>query len=374
MQRRSNRGATLRWAMMGGLLAIVGCGDGGGRKTKGNSGGSAMAAGPGAKRHAAADRVSLTYPPVVTDKDLAERGNEMLAALVRTYEHAAPQYRKNFQTACNLVNDALKSSGAGVAQVRCEVINHPDFNANTLPGGIIVATTSLVVGYTNLAAAQVLYQRNMKDYLAYNDTLAMAMVKGVKPEQLPLPACPGGGSGCLERIARSPLFLARVTGLLAAIAAHEIGHVRSGHVLNEFLRKNVEQFNNAAFAQMTGRQVDAMFTKVKDVALSQVDEYWADESAAKFLGYCHDHTARKYYSQLKDRMVGPHPMDAFYTLWFLMSMDRAARQAGRDKPAYQKNHPPARLRAQRVLQVIVKNRLPSHELARAASAKLFGGG
>ena len=65
-------------------------------------------------------------------------------------------------------------------------------------------------------------------------------------------------------------------------------------------------------------------------------------------------------------------MNAFYTLWFLMSLDKAHHAAGRATPAFQKNHPPARLRAQRVLQVIVRNKLPSHELAKAAYGILFG--
>jgi predicted Zn-dependent protease len=296
----------------------------------------------------------------------------MRKALVDNYKAGPDSYRRNFQTACRIINQAFAAKGVDLKRVQCEVINHPDFNANTLPGGYIVATTTLVAGYTNLAAAQVLYQKSMKDYLSYNDALAKAIAAGTPPAKLPLPACPGGGDKCFADVVRNPLFKARVAGLLTAIAAHEFGHVRAGHVLNEFLRKNVEQFNTRAFSAMTGKQVDALFKKLQGVAMSHVDEYQADEMAAKYLAICHAHTKARYSAQLRDKLAGPHPMDAFYTLWFLMSLDEAHKAAGRDTPAFQKNHPPARLRAQRVLQVIVRNKLPSHELAKAAYGILFG--
>ncbi len=311
------------------------------------------------------------YPPVVTVSDLRERGREMLKALTRQYQPGPAQYRKNFQTACRIINRAFKARGVSLERVRCDVINHPSFNANTLPGGIIVATTTLVAGYTNLAAAQVLYSNSMKDYLAYNDALAKAIAAGTPPDKLPLPACPGGGAACLAKVAQSRLFKARVTGLLTAIAAHEYGHVRAGHVLNEFLRQNVEQFNTRAFRQMTGKQVDRMFHKLQGVAMNQVDEYQADEMAARYLAICYQYTKDKYGDELRDKTAGPHPMDAFYTLWFLMSLDQASKAAGKDTPAFQKNHPPARLRAQRVLQVIIRNHLPSAAMAGRAYAILF---
>jgi hypothetical protein len=315
---------------------------------------------------------SLTYPPVVTDQDLKQRGDEMLAALVRSYQHGTEQHRKNFASACELINQAFQAKGVGLARVTCDVINHPAFNANTLPGGIIVATSSLVAAYTNLAAAQVLHKDRIQDYLAYNDALAKAIVAGTAPDQLPLPACPGGGGACLAELARNPLFIARVTGLLTSIAAHEYGHVRAGHVLAEFLRKNVEQFNTASFKELTGKQVDALYSTLQGAAMNQVDEYQADEEAAKYLVFCHAYTTEKYQTSLGDRLVGPHPMDAVYTLWFLMSVDDAARAAGKAEPAHQKNHPPAKLRAQRVLHVIIRNQLVSHEMAKAAYEKLFG--
>jgi hypothetical protein len=317
--------------------------------------------------------VLLRFPPVVTDADLRQRGDEMLEALIRQYEPGPAQYRKNFRTACGIINQAFAAKGVARQRVRCDVINHPSFNANTLPGGIIVGTTTLVAGYTNLAAAQVLYARDIKAYLAYNDALATAIARGTSPDKLPLPACPSGADACLTEVARSPLFKARVTGLLTAIAAHEFGHVRAGHVLNEFLRKNVEQFNSRAFRQMTGKQVDRMFSKLSGIAMNQVDEYQADEMAARYLALCHEHTRDRYRKRLGDRTAGPHPMDAFYTLWFLMSLDRAAKQAGKATPAFQKNHPPARLRAQRVLQVIIRNRLHSHAMAGRAHRLLFEG-
>jgi predicted Zn-dependent protease len=314
---------------------------------------------------------ALTFPPVVTDTDLKARGAEMRKALVDTYQAGPAGYRRNFRAACHIINRSFVAKGVDLAQVECEVINHPAFNANTLPGGYIVATTTLVAGYTNLAAAQVFYQRNMKDYLAYNDALARAIAKGTPPAELPLPACPGGGDACFGDVLKNPLLPARVAGLLTAVAAHEFGHVRAGHVLNEFLRKNVEQFNTRAFRSMTGKQVDAMFTKLQGVAMSHVDEYQADEMAARYLALCYAHTNAGYDARLKDKLAGPHPMDAFYILWFLMSLDEAHKAAGRATPAFQRNHPPARLRAQRVLQVIVRNKLPSHHLARAAYRVLF---
>jgi hypothetical protein len=315
---------------------------------------------------------ALRFPPVVTDADLLARGNEMLAALIRQYRPGPAQYRKNFRAACAIINQAFAAKGVDRQRVRCDVINHPSFNANTLPGGIIVATTTLVAGYTNLAAAQVLYARDIEDYLAYNDALAAAIARGTPPNELPLPACPDGGGGCLAQVARNPLFKARVTGLLTAIAAHEFGHVRAGHVLNEFLRKNVEQFNSRAFRQMTGKQVDRMFSKLSGVAMNQVDEYQADEMAARYLALCHEHTKGRFGRDLRDKTAGPHPMDAFYTLWFLMSLDAASKKAGKATPAFQKNHPPARLRAQRVLQVIIRNELQSHAMAGRAYELLFG--
>jgi len=331
-----------------------------------------VASRPVASRPVASRPVSLVFPPVVTAADLKERGDEMRKALVDNYKPGPAGYRRNFKTACRIINQAFAAKGVDLARIRCEVINHPAFNANTLPGGHIVATTTLVAGYTNLAAAQVLYQRSMKDYLGYNNSLAKAIAQKTAVAKLPLPACPGGGDKCFAEVVKNPLFLARVAGLLTAVAAHEYGHVRAGHVLNEFLRKNVEQFNSRAFHSMTGKQVDALFNKLQGVAMNHVDEYQADEMAAKYLAICYEHTNSKYGAQLKDKLAGPHPMDAFYTLWFLMSLDEAHRAAGRATPAFQKNHPPARLRAQRVLQVIVRNKLPSHELARAAYGILFG--
>jgi len=366
-------------------LAAGGCGEKGSRKSArgdpgmtanpGMTAKGAMAA-PGERRapprRASAKPVSLTFPPVVTDTDLEARGAEMSKALVDNYKPGPPSYRRNFQAACHILNQAFAAKGVALKRVKCEVINHPAFNANTLPGGHIVATTTLVAGYTNLAAAQVLYQKTMKDYLSYNDALAKAIAGKTPPAKLPLPACPGGGDECFADVLKNPLFLARVAGLLTAIAAHEFGHVRAGHVLNEFLRKNVEQFNTRAFSSMTGNQVDTLFAKLQSVAMNHVDEYQADEMAAKYLAICYAYTNARYDDQLKDKLAGPHPMDAFYTLWFLMSLDKAHQAAGRDTPAYQKNHPPARLRAQRVLQVIVRNKLPSHELAKAAYGVLFG--
>ncbi len=324
------------------------------------------------RRRPAARPVSLVFPPVVTDADLQARGDEMRKALVDNYKPGPAGYRRNFRAACRIINQAFRAKGVDLKRIRCEVINHRAFNANTLPGGYIVATTTLVAGYTNLAAAQVLYQKSMKDYLSYNDSLAKAIANKTPVAKLPLPACPGGGDKCFADVVKNPLFMARVAGLLTAVAAHEFGHVRAGHVLNEFLRKNVEQFNSRAFRSMTGKQVDTLFKKLQGVAMNQVDEYQADEMAAKYLAICYAHTNGKYNAQLKDKLAGPHPMDAFYTLWFLMSLDKAHKAAGRDTPAFQKNHPPARLRAQRVLQVIVRNKLPSHELARAAYGILFG--
>lgn len=359
-----------------------GCGEkkakpSGGDQGMGPGGMAAMTAmGTPAARRAATKRPApmgsmLTFPPVVTDNDLKERGSEMRKALVDNYKPGPASYRRNFQTACRIINQAFAAKGVDLKRVKCEVINHPAFNANTLPGGHIVATTTMVAGYTNLAAAQVLYQKSMKDYLSYNDALAKAIAQKTPPAKLPLPACPGGGDKCFAEVLRNPLFSARVAGLLTAIAAHEFGHVRAGHVLNEFLRKNVEQFNSRAFRSMTGKQVDSLFKKLSGVAMNQVDEYQADEMAAKYLAICYAHTNAKYDSQLKDKLAGPHPMDAFYTLWFLMSLDKAHHAAGRATPAFQRNHPPARLRAQRVLQVIVRNKLPSHELAKAAYGVLF---
>lgn len=363
------------------ILAATGCG----KKPAKRSGasGSPMAtqgaeprptaARPRARPHPRPGSGSLTFPPVVTDADLAQRGAEMAKALVDNYKPGPASYRRNFQHACRIINQAFAAKGVDLKRVRCEVINHPDFNANTLPGGHIVATTTMVAGYTNLAAAQVLYQKSMKDYLAYNDALAKAIAARTPPAKLPLPACPGGGDKCFAEVLKNPLFGARVAGLLTAIAAHEFGHVRAGHVLNEFLRKNVEQFNSRAFASMTGKQVDQLFKKLSGVAMNQVDEYQADEMAAKYLAICYAHTNAQYDARLKDKLAGPHPMDAFYTLWFLMSLDKAHHAAGRTTPAFQKNHPPARLRAQRVLQVIVRNKLPSHQLAKAAYGILFQG-
>ncbi len=329
---------------------------------------------PSAPRRAASGPrpVSVTFPPVVTDNDLRQRGAEMRKALVDNYKSGPASYRRNFKAACRIINQAFAAKGVDLKRVQCEVINHPDFNANTLPGGHIVATTTMVAGYTNLAAAQVLYQKSIKDYLSYNDALAKAIAKGTPPAKLPLPACPGGGDKCFADVLKNPLFGARVAGLLTAIAAHEFGHVRAGHVLNEFLRKNVEQFNTRAFSSMTGKQVDSLYKRLSGVAMNQVDEYQADEMAAKYLSICYAFTNARYDAQLRDKLAGPHPMDAFYTLWFLMSLDNAHHAAGRKTPAFQKNHPPARLRAQRVLQVIIRNKLPSHQLAGAAYAMLFG--
>jgi Peptidase family M48 len=356
------------------VVAAVGCGNEKRAQRSGNAEPTMgpPPSGPVASKRGAARPVPLVFPPVVTDGDLKSRGDEMRKALVDNYKPGPAGYRRNFQTACRIINQAFAAKGVDLARVRCEVINHPAFNANTLPGGHIVATTTLVAGYTNLAAAQVLYQKSIKDYLSYNDSLAKAIAQKTPPAKLPLPACLGGGDKCFAAVLSNPLFAARVAGLLTAVAAHEYGHVRAGHVLNEFLRKNVEQFNSRAFASMTGKQVDSLFKKLQGVAMNHVDEYQADEMAAKYLAICYAHTNGKYSARLKDKLAGPHPMDAFYTLWFLMSLDKAHQAAGRDTPAFQKNHPPARLRAQRVLQVIIRNKLPSHELAKAAYGILFG--
>lgn len=309
---------------------------------------------------------------VITDQMLRQLGKDMITEAVARHGRDEA-HTVTIQAYCDQIGQTAKQQlGRADLKATCVAVKSPAFNATAL-GGHVVFYAAALHALQNLAIAQIAKASDLAGYLKYQIALAAHVITRQPLAQWPVIGCAKGDIACRASKLQDVRVKARFDGLMLAIIAHEFGHLVSGHARRKLVRNEVLRVNAAQFNKLTRGKKAQFMNQLGATALSQADEYEADETSLKILQAVWKLTTGRYKGSTGDPLMGPQPMDLVYVALFMQAMHDAIRLLTRKAlaPALVSTHPASHARADRALRVIMANRWAGHKLARAAYSMLI---